>query len=119
MQAAERIDFEQEDERDRPSFTLIVGGKLFRDQLSEVLPGLYPRAIGLCRNPDDANDLLSDTAVRALRFESHFTPGSNLRAWLNQILFSVFVTRCRRRRRTPLGRHLLTLNMSGRQCVDK
>ncbi len=86
-------------EEDRPSLTLIVGGKAFRDELAEIISQLYPRALGLSRNPDEARDLLSETAERALRFERHFMAGSNMRAWLNQILFSVFVTRCRRRRR--------------------
>lgn len=34
-----------------------------------------------------------------MRFESHFIVGTNARAWLFQILFSVFITRCRRARR--------------------
>ena len=34
-----------------------------------------------------------------MRFEAQFNPGTNLRAWVHQILFSVFVTRCRRARR--------------------
>jgi RNA polymerase sigma-70 factor (ECF subfamily) len=53
----------------------------------------------LCRDAEDARDLVADTAERALRFSSHFAAGSNLRAWLGQILFSVFVTRCRRQAR--------------------
>lgn len=92
---------------ERPSLSLIVGGRTFRDELARVLPSLQPRALGLCRNQSDASDLLSDTAERALRFESHFVVGSNMRAWLNQILFSVFVTRCRRRRRESLALEML------------
>lgn len=34
-----------------------------------------------------------------MRFESSYAEGSNLRAWVHQILFSVFITRCRRARR--------------------
>src|SRR5262249_30766625 len=43
--------------------------------------------------------LVQETVLRALRFESTFQRGTNLRAWMHQILESVFVTRCRSRAR--------------------
>jgi RNA polymerase sigma-70 factor (ECF subfamily) len=46
-----------------------------------------------------ADDLVQDAVERALRFASQYEPGTNLRAWAHQILFSVFVTRYRRVRR--------------------
>jgi RNA polymerase sigma-70 factor, ECF subfamily len=70
-----------------------------RDELSAHLPGLRARALKLCQNRSEAQDLVQDTIERALRFESRYRPGTNLRAWLQQVLFSVFVTRCRRSRR--------------------
>jgi RNA polymerase sigma-70 factor (ECF subfamily) len=70
-----------------------------RLRLADAAPGLRARALRLCRNPSDAEDLLQDTIERALRFEASFEPGTNLKAWLHQILFSVFVSRCRRLRR--------------------
>jgi RNA polymerase sigma-70 factor, ECF subfamily len=53
----------------------------------------------MARSPHIAQDLVQDTVERAIRFESHYQPGTNLRAWVYQILFSVFMTRCRRLRR--------------------
>ena len=70
-----------------------------RDEIAEHLPGLRARALKLCLSTSEAQDLVQDTVERALRFESSYRPGTNLRAWMHQILFSVFVTRCRRRRR--------------------
>jgi RNA polymerase sigma-70 factor (ECF subfamily) len=70
-----------------------------RSALPEMIPTLRVRARRLARNDSIADDLVQDTVERALRFESSFRPGTNLRAWLQQILFSVFVTRCRRQRR--------------------
>jgi RNA polymerase sigma-70 factor (ECF subfamily) len=70
-----------------------------RRSLTELVPALRVRALRLARNEAIADDLVQDTIERALRFESSFVPGTNLRAWLHQILFSVFVTRCRRQRR--------------------
>ena len=71
----------------------------FRDELTLHLPSLHARALKLCLNATEAQDLVQDTVERALRFESSYQPGTNLRAWAQQVLFSVFVTRCRKNRR--------------------
>jgi RNA polymerase sigma-70 factor, ECF subfamily len=71
-----------------------------RQKLSELLPQLRLRALKLSRDRDLAEDLLQETALRALSFEASYKRDTNLKAWLYQILFSVFVTRCRRRRRS-------------------
>ncbi|MCC6558101.1 MAG: sigma-70 family RNA polymerase sigma factor [Polyangiaceae bacterium] len=70
-----------------------------RRGLVEMAPELFGRALRMSRSPSVAEDLVQDTVERAIRFESHYQPGTNLRAWVHQILFSVFVTRCRRSRR--------------------
>jgi RNA polymerase sigma-70 factor (ECF subfamily) len=70
-----------------------------RQGLVEIAPELFGRALRMSRSPSIAEDLVQDTVERAIRFESHYQPGTNLRAWVHQILFSVFVTRCRRSRR--------------------
>jgi RNA polymerase sigma-70 factor (ECF subfamily) len=70
-----------------------------RAHLAAHWPDLYHRALRLARNDAVAQDVLQDTFERALRFEDQYEPGSNLRAWLQRILLSVFVTRCRRARR--------------------
>ena len=59
----------------------------------EVLPHLdsiYAMALRLACNPEDANDLLQDTVLRAYRFFHQFTPGTNSRAWVLTILFNNF-----------------------------
>lgn len=71
----------------------------FGKELQPLLPVLHRRALHLSRRRDEADDLVQDTIVRALRFQQSFTPGTNLKAWLCQILFSVFVSRIRRRTR--------------------
>jgi RNA polymerase sigma-70 factor (ECF subfamily) len=57
------------------------------------------RALRLCGDRALADDVVQDALERALRFEAQYERGTNLRAWLFRILFSVFVTRWRRRRR--------------------
>ena len=67
--------------------------------LAKLSPELFGRALRMARSPELAQDLVQDTCERAMRFEAQYQRGTNLRAWVYQILFSVFVTRCRRGRR--------------------
>jgi RNA polymerase sigma-70 factor, ECF subfamily len=87
-----------------PVLTLVP----LRQELQPHLPGLFSRALRLCKNSSEAHDLVQDTIERALRFEANYQPGTNLRAWLQQVLFSVFVTRCRRARRERRALERLT-----------
>ncbi|HEY3498303.1 MAG TPA: RNA polymerase sigma factor [Polyangiaceae bacterium] len=71
----------------------------FRTDLEPELPRLRARARRLCARESDAQDLVQDTVLRALAYESSFVPGTNLCAWLQQIQRSVFISRYRRRGR--------------------
>ncbi len=82
--------------------------RTMRDEITDHLPALRARAMKLCLNRTEANDLVQDTVERALRFESSYVPGTNLRAWAQQVLFSVFVTRCRRLRRERRAMEVLS-----------
>src|SRR5882724_1759656 len=79
-----------------------------RARLAAYWPDLYGRALRLSRNHALAQDVLQDTFERALRFEDQYEPDSNLRAWLQRILVSVFITRCRRMRREKRALEILT-----------
>lgn len=70
-----------------------------RAGLVALVPELHARALRLCGDRATADDVVQDTIERALRFADQYEQGTNLRAWSFQILFSVFVTRWRRRRR--------------------
>ena len=50
----------------------------------------------LTRNEDKAGDLVQDTVARALRFESKFTAGTNLHAWLQTMLGNLYLSEFRR-----------------------
>jgi RNA polymerase sigma-70 factor (ECF subfamily) len=69
------------------------------NDLLALVPELRARAIRLCRDRAAADDAVQDAMERALRFSHQYERGTNLRAWAFQILFSVFVTSWRRRRR--------------------
>lgn len=70
-----------------------------RWQLSELMPLLKARALKLCRDKHESEDLVQETLLRALRFEASFVSGTNLRAWLCTVLGNVFISRCRSRQR--------------------
>ena len=58
----------------------------FSADVLAFLEPLYATALRLTRNRADAEDLVQDTVVKALRFSDRFTPGTNLKAWLYTIL---------------------------------
>jgi RNA polymerase sigma-70 factor (ECF subfamily) len=71
----------------------------FKMGLTELVPELRGRACRLSGDPTTADDIVQDTIERALKFAGQYERGTNLRAWVYQILFSVFITRYRRSRR--------------------
>src|SRR5919109_2807907 len=67
----------------------------FGSEVLAYLEPLYATAMRLTRNRADAEDLVQDTVVRALRFKDRFEPGTNLRAWLYTILHNTWRNRIR------------------------
>lgn len=67
----------------------------FAAEVLSFLEPLYATALRLTRNRPDAEDLVQDTVVKALRFADRFTPGTNLKAWLYTILHNTWRNRRR------------------------
>jgi len=65
---------------------------LFEQGLVDNLPRLRASALRLSGDAAQADDLVQDTLVRALRHVSTFSRGSNQRAWLHKILRNTFLT---------------------------
>ena len=72
-----------------------------RDELPAVQPALLRFARALTRDPDAAEDLVQETMARALRFEDHYTPGTDARAWLFTIARRIQQKRWRSDSRRP------------------
>lgn len=67
----------------------------FQAELEPLLDGLYRTALRLTRDPTRAEDLLQDTALKAYRFFDTFKPGTNFRAWIFRVLYTVFINKLR------------------------
>src|SRR5687768_5055127 len=76
---------------------------VFQKQALEHLNALYNFAMYLTRKPEQADDLVQETYLRAFRFSHRFEPGTHLRAWLFQILRNTFLTFYRLREREPVA----------------
>jgi RNA polymerase sigma-70 factor, ECF subfamily len=64
----------------------------FEDLALPLLPSLYNLAFWLSHNPTDAEDLVQETFLKALRGFTTFEPGSNFRAWIFRILRNTYLT---------------------------
>jgi RNA polymerase sigma-70 factor (ECF subfamily) len=68
------------------------------DALLGALPPLRVFAMNLCRNADQAEDLVQETITRACKNIGLFEPGTNMVAWLTTIMRNHFLSECRRAR---------------------
>ena len=60
------------------------------------LDAMYAVACRLTRNPTEAEDLVQDALVKAMRAKHQFCAGTNLKAWLFRILTNTFINKYRR-----------------------
>ncbi|MEO6525403.1 MAG: sigma-70 family RNA polymerase sigma factor [Gemmatimonadaceae bacterium] len=68
----------------------------FEQEALVHLDALYGFALKLACARDDAEDLVSDTVLRAFDRWEQYRLGTNIRAWLFTILYHLFVSRRRR-----------------------
>lgn len=64
----------------------------FADLALPLLPALYNLAHWLTRNAGDAEDLVQESLLKALRGFSGFEPGTNFKAWIFRILRNTYLT---------------------------
>ncbi len=78
--------------------------KAFEKEVLEHLDLLYSVSLRLTHNPDDAQDLLQDALVKALRFHDRYKPGTFMKAWLLTVLRNTFINEYRKKvRRAALA----------------
>ncbi len=74
---------------------------LSKEDMVRLIPKLRAFATSLCGNPDEADDLVQETLLRAWKFRDTFQPDTNLRAWMFKILRNEFLTQVKKQR--PIG----------------
>jgi RNA polymerase sigma-70 factor, ECF subfamily len=64
----------------------------FEELAMPLFPQLYNFAHWLAQNREDAEDLVQETYIKALRGFATFQQGTNFRAWMYRILRNTFLT---------------------------
>ena len=72
-----------------------------RLDFSEYLDGLYGYAMVLSRNSAEAEDLVQETCLRALRSVERLRSNGSAKSWLFTILRNIWLNQIRQRRTTP------------------
>jgi RNA polymerase sigma-70 factor (ECF subfamily) len=72
----------------------------FDSDLESILPRLRVYAMSLTRNIDRADDLVQQTALKALAGRESFCTGTNFAAWMFRIQRNEFISELRRARPT-------------------
>lgn len=67
----------------------------FDNEICMQLSCLESFAYKLTKDLENANDLVQDTLIRAIRFHHQYQPGTNLRAWFFTIMRNTFMNNCR------------------------
>lgn len=73
----------------------------FNEEIIPHLDALYNFGLRLTSDPNDAEDLVQDTIVKAYRFFSSYEKGTNAKAWLFRILKNSYINNYRRKSKKP------------------
>ncbi|APT93079.1 RNA polymerase sigma factor RpoE [Corynebacterium phocae] len=84
----------------RPGRTPVVSQ--FEEQAMPLLDQLYGGALRMTRNPQDAEDLVQETYLKAYNSFDKFQEGTNLKAWLYRIMTNTYINSYRKAKRRPV-----------------
>lgn len=73
------------------------------DSVVALIPALRAFARSFCRNPNDADDLVQETLVKAIANIDKYEEGTRLKSWLFTIMRNTFYTRIRVAKREAPG----------------
>jgi len=73
----------------------------FREEILPHLDALYNFALQFTLEPNDAEDLVQETMVKAYRFFRTYKKGTNARAWLYRILKNSYINEYRKKSKLP------------------
>ena len=84
------------DERNMKVPFAVLEPREFEKEALTHAPALYAVALRMTRRPADAEDLVQDSLLKAMRARHQFEAGTNLRAWLLRILTNTFINKHKR-----------------------
>ncbi len=103
-----------------PPEPVIAGDdRAFADRGAVVHRRLYGTALRLTRRPQDAEDLVQDTYLKAFRASTQFERGTNLKAWLFTILHNTFRNMRRHDGRNPSTSNSETVEQAADDAGDE
>src|SRR6056297_2266545 len=73
----------------------------FNEEIIPHLDALYNFGLRLTSDPNDAEDLVQDTIVKAYRFFDSYEKGTNAKAWLFRILKNSYINNYRKQSKQP------------------
>lgn len=73
----------------------------FAEEALPLLDQLFGAAMKMTRNPQDAQDLVQETYLKAFQAFSSFEEGTNLKAWLYRIMTNSYINTYRKKQRQP------------------
>ena len=71
----------------------------FNNLITKHTNPLLAFARNLTKDHEDANDLLQETHLKAIRYKDKFKEGTNIKAWLFTIMKNTFINDYRRKRK--------------------
>jgi RNA polymerase sigma-70 factor, ECF subfamily len=93
--------------------------RAFADDALSYIDGLYGTALRLTRRPQDAEDLVQETYLKAFRASAQFQRGTNLKAWLFTILHNTFRNMRRHDVRNPVDVNSETVELAADERGDE
>ncbi len=93
--------------------------RAFSDEALSYIDALYGTALRLTRRPQDAEDLVQDTYLKAFRASKQFQRGTNLKAWLFTILHNTFRNLRRHDGRNPIDVNSETVEQAADVAGDE
>ncbi len=73
----------------------------FQKEAMVHIDSLYNFALRMTGDPEDANDLVQETYMKAYRFFESFEKGTNCKAWLFRILKNSYINKYRKESKEP------------------
>lgn len=74
---------------------------IFEKELFPHMDAVKTFAFHLCYNEEDANDLVQETYIKAIRFIDKYIAGTNAKAWLFKICKNAYINEYRKKSKRP------------------